>query len=350
MAKGWFIVVLAVAGTAGLSEMPPESQSRVLIDLDAVGGTWTTTERVELQKLYAPESEALWLDAQGWPDPNAVEALTLLDRAADDGLDPAEYRRQDMAGLRARLESTASPENLARFDVALSANLLRYLRHLHLGRVDPRRLGLRLTAWTESHDFAALLRAAVAARRIPGLAEDLRPPLPQYRALCATLARYRTLAAMPMPLVPSSPSTIRPGDDYEGADALYRQLVALGDLPADTSPPSFGRYEDTLAAGVGRFQARHGLQQDGVIGPSTLGALRVPLQWRVRQIELALERLRWLPDLGDGPLLLINIPMFRLWARDSISPGAAPPLGMDVIVGRARSTSGRRSSSRKWRR
>jgi murein L,D-transpeptidase YcbB/YkuD len=66
--------------------------------------------------------------------------------------------------------------------------------------------------------------------------------------------------------------------------------------------------------------------------------LRIPLAWRVRQIELALERLRWLPHLGDERLVAINIPMFRLWAWDSIPPSGVPSLGMDVIVGRALST------------
>ena len=55
-------------------------------------------------------------------------------------------------------------------------------------------------------------------------------------------------------------------------------------------------------------------------------------------IELALERLRWLPHLGDQWLIALNIPMFRLWAWDVIPPSGAPLFGMDVIVGRALST------------
>jgi murein L,D-transpeptidase YcbB/YkuD len=90
--------------------------------------------------------------------------------------------------------------------------------------------------------------------------------------------------------------------------------------------------------GVRRFQIRHGLEPDGILGKGTQAALRVPLTWRVRQIELALERLRWLPDLGDERLLAINIPMFRLWAWDLTPPNDAPSLAMDVIVGRALST------------
>ena len=87
--------------------------------------------------------------------------------------------------------------------------------------------------------------------------------------------------------------------------------------------------------GVKRFQRRHGLAQDGIIGRSTHAALRIPIATRVRQIELALERLRWLPHLGEQRLVAINIPMFRLWAWDAIPPNGDPLFGMDVIVGRA---------------
>ena len=74
-----------------------------------------------------------------------------------------------------------------------------------------------------------------------------------------------------------------------------------------------------------RFQTRHGLEPDGVLGKSTQAALRVPLAMRVRQIELALERLRWVPHLGDKRFVAVNIPMFRLWAWDGIPRTATRP-------------------------
>jgi len=89
---------------------------------------------------------------------------------------------------------------------------------------------------------------------------------------------------------------------------------------------------------VKNFQIRHGLNADGVLGTSTQAALRVPLTWRVRQIELALERLRWLPHLGAERFVAVNIPMFHLWAWDSIPTNGAPLFGMDVIVGRSLDT------------
>jgi murein L,D-transpeptidase YcbB/YkuD len=110
----------------------------------------------------------------------------------------------------------------------------------------------------------------------------------------------------------------------------------LGDLSPDAPPPAYvSAYEGALVDGVKRFQVRHGLESDGILGKGTWATLHIPLAWRVRQIELALERLRWLPHLGQDRLLAVNIPMFHLWGWDSIPPSGAPLFGMDVIVGRS---------------
>jgi L,D-transpeptidase YcbB len=127
---------------------------------------------------------------------------------------------------------------------------------------------------------------------------------------------------------PSPGPTRKPGDTYADLAALHRRLVALGDLPVDApAPASNEMYDGPVVDGVKRFQARHGLEPDGVLGRATQAALGVPVAWRVRQIELALERLRWLPD-----------PMFQLWAGDATVPEGRPVFGMRAIVGRALST------------
>jgi murein L,D-transpeptidase YcbB/YkuD len=153
------------------------------------------------------------------------------------------------------------------------------------------------------------------------------------------LGRYRQLASdVAAEHVPVFADTVHPGDVTEGLPALHRLLLAVGDLPAGTPPPASGVYDDTMRSGIIRFQERHGLEPDGVIGRATRAALGVPLPWRVRQIEMALERLRWLPDLSGGRTVAVNIPMYRLWAWDQGSSDDAPALTMPVIVGRALDT------------
>jgi len=337
---------LSVFAAARLEASPagPRLDIQTVIDRgDPALGPLTRTEREELSELYrAGDFASCWLDASGRPNADARAALALLAGAADEGLDSADYGPLPLHRLSALLEteSPATARDRARFDVAVSAHMLRYLRDLHTGRVDPRTIGFRLIVPVDQHDFGALLRDALAHHRIAEAATSLRPPLAQYNALRRVLTRYRALAASPVGEVDSPTAVpVRPGQSYRGALSLHRRLVTMGDLPSGSSPPvDAARYEGPIVEGVRRFQIRHGLEPDGVLGKETMSALRVPLEWRVRQIELALERLRWLPHLTDERLVVINIPMFRLWAWDSIPPDAAPVLGVDVIVGRALST------------
>ncbi|MBS0443096.1 MAG: L,D-transpeptidase family protein [Proteobacteria bacterium] len=225
----------------------------------------------------------------GWSDALQREARSILDGAASEGLDPADYR-----------------------EGPVEAAFARYLHDLHLGRVRARDLGFGVTAPVQDGALVTqALQEAVAAGRLANAVERLTPPLAQYRQLREMLARYRRLASGPAPVT------------------LQAQLVAFGDLAADA---------DVNDEAVKRFQARHGLEADGVIGRATTAALGVPPARRVRQIELAMERLRWLPQRSGRPLIAINIPMFRLWAWDADAAEASPALAMNVIVGRAMRT------------
>ena len=110
----------------------------------------------------------LWTDAAGRPTPDARAALALLRNAADEGLDPADYDLTTLESLAGALEPPrlASRHGVARLDAALSDAMVRYLRHLHEGRVDPRAAGFRMTVPADDHDFAAILRAAIAGDRL----------------------------------------------------------------------------------------------------------------------------------------------------------------------------------------
>ena len=299
----------------------------------------TAVERAALTALYEPGDHLpLWIDAMGRPSRQARESLSLLRDARSEGLDPADYWYDAIERQASTLTSISEPlpGDLATFDLAVSRAMLRYLRHLHLGRVDPRELGLRLKVPTEAHDFVALLRSALADGRIVEIVRDLRPRFAQYDDLRAMLVRYRALAAdTSLESPPIAASAVRSGQAYAGVDVLYRLLTALGDLSETPTSARSQRYEGAIVEGVRRFQIRHGLEPNGILSKETQAALRVPLAWRVRQIELALERVRWLPDVGDERLLAINIPMFRLWAWDSTPPDGGASLALDVIVGRA---------------
>jgi murein L,D-transpeptidase YcbB/YkuD len=300
---------------------------------------WSRGEGDRLAALYDSDSRPLWVDALGRPRAVAREAVALLASAAADGLDPEDYGAGACARQAAGLEGnppSPAPE-VAAFEVALSAGVLRYLQELHEGRVDPRAIGFKMTIPADHHDFAALLRAAVAGGRLAATVEELTPPVAIYGGLRKALARYRELARDPgLGGLEPTGTTVHPGEPYARAAELRRLLVAVGDLAADSAEPlEPATYGGALVEGVRRFQRRHGLEPDGVLGKATQAALEVPLASRVRQLELALERLRWLPHLSAGRFLTVNIPAFRLLAWGPAPRPEAPSLTMAVIVGRA---------------
>ena len=327
------------SSVASLRSAPTASQAsldslawaiRALIDgRDSAVGVLTGTERAELQALYQRDNyNPLWIDATGRPSGNARDALALLRDAADEGLDAADYHPTFLGSLKSRLGTESStPAELARFDVTLSSGMARYLRHLHMGRVDPRAIGFRVT---RPHGSARFCRAAPSRDcSKPSCRSGGRSPTAFGPIWDAT----DDVGAVPVARERFSPchaATIHEpqstcGERYASIGIVSRQLLAFGDLLPDTATPTDpARYEGTLVDGVKRFQVRHGLEPDGVLGKGTQAALRVPIAWRVRQIELALERLRWLPHLGDERLIALNIPMFRLWAWDVMPPNGAP--------------------------
>jgi len=294
--------------------------------------------RRELATLYdAVGSRPLWVDGAGHPTADAQEALGLLSGAAAEALDPADYAASVLQGEAKVLENAPSPSasSIADFDIGLSDATLRYLKHLHNGRIDPRAIGFRMMAPRDDHNFVGLLGSAVGRHRVQQLATELAPPLVLYRKLRDMLSRYRDLAGdSTLAPVRVPERTLRPGDTAADLGSIFELLGRTGDLSPSLAARPPATYDEALVGAVKRFQQRHGLEPDGVIGPGTRAALRVPLTERLRQIELALERLRWLPHLDPERFIAVNIPMFRLWVWDSIPAKGAPSFGMNVIVGR----------------
>ncbi len=202
--------------------------------------------------------------------------------------------------------------------------------------MDPRTLGWEYSVTTKALDRPALLRTARAAGGVPALLDGLEPSFPHYVRNRRELARYRNLARAGEPaLVPALPRgrKVQPGGEWAGMPALRARLRVLGDLTAEPAAVEETIYDAAAVAAVKRFQARHILDADGVIGAATIEALNVPLARRVRQLELAMERGRWLPRLADRPTIFVNVPLFRLWASDPVR--GDEPLRMNVVVGKS---------------
>ena len=284
--------------------------------------------------------QLIWLGNKQ-PEKNTRAALQLLGNAAVHGLNPANY---DAETLTRRLGTAGKPgpdavTRAALYDTALSLALLRFLHDLHYGRVNPQGINFNLKLREQKLvDLPALIHEALTHGTIAQLPVLVEPKLKQYQKLKQALTRYRKLAAEMPGFELTTEKPIRPGNELPKKNNLHLFLTALGDLPKDkVDNPALNAplYTGKIVAGVKNFQQRHGLSADGIIGKETLAAFKVPLTHRVKQIELAMERLRWLPELSDDPSIIVNIPAFQLWAADDINKLDGDILNMKVVVGKA---------------
>jgi murein L,D-transpeptidase YcbB/YkuD len=287
----------------------------------------------------------LWF-AGGRPNGEALQALHILSDAASEGLNPENYgaRTLSQAFEDAGNGPSLPAEAMARLDRSLTEAMERYLTHLHFGQVDPRLVEMNFSApRTVGYDPAAVLREAVRDKRLREAVAEAAPDLPLYRDLRRALDDFRKFAdeSADSPLwrsdLPPVPNRkLEPGQSYAGLPLLIQRLVSLGDLPVDTFVSS--HYDGAVVDGVKAFQARHGLEPDGIVGAQTLSWLNVRPGSRVRQIELAMERLRWTPLLAARSMVVVNVPENVLEAYEVRDGRIEVKARMRVITGNAAKT------------
>ena len=270
-----------------------------------------------LQAFYrAREYEPAWV-RDGRLTPGALALLRAAAAAGREGLPAERYDPRAVIGPAPQVVQAAvgaTPEGgdrLARLDVAVTFAFLRYASDLAVGAVDPRGAASLWRVSDRGFDAAAALEEAVDDDEPVKVLAGLRPRHPQYEALSAALARYRRIAGEGgWPAVPAVAKK-KPSARAAQAAALAARLRASGDV--------------TLQA----FQQRHGLPATGKLDRETLAALNVPVDDRIRQIELNLERWRWQGWERKGRRILVNVPTFELHAYDD----GREALRMRVITG-----------------
>ena len=285
--------------------------------------------------LYALLDHSLLWIRSGSPTAQAREVLERLQHAEEKGLDPVAYDGHICDFRFAHLELSAHPSegDLIRFDVGLTLATMQYLSDLHLGRVNPKSPPFVVEVRGETLDLPSFIKEELANARDPrATIESVEPQFLGYRRTLSALHTYRDIQQRDGgALLPSSPRPVEPGMPYPGSPRLRSLLRLLGDLP-DTGNLASPNYDNELAAAVERFQERHGLEPTGLLDPPTLRELNTPIARRVLQLELTLERWRWLPSPFKQPPIVVNVPEFRLHIIDEQHHIVS---SMNVVVGRA---------------
>ena len=310
--------------TATRSEAPSWMRWRTITDVRPA------VEAGYVGRGWAP----FWLDSVGTPTSAARLMVRELTGLPDRGLDPADH---DATTLAQRMDSLVTATEMAAFDLALSVGALRVARALDRGRVHPTTLHRTLRLPREPFDGVTILTTLAGSATPAQVLRGLEPTFYQYHRLLGVLQRYRALArdTTLLPL-PPGPRVLRPDSVWTGSAALRRLLRAVGDHPDPLPPPVMDTLFDAgLSAAVQRFQRRHGVTDDGLVGPATRRLLTRPWTQKIRQVELTLERWRWLPREHPVPPAIVNIPAFRAYAITSLPELEAETLTMDVVVGTA---------------
>ena len=277
----------------------------------------------------------MWLSGAGFSPP-ARALLRVLGEAANRGLDPGDYDAVWLESQGVMLE-TGDPERQARVELGLTIAAARFATALRRGRVSPRAVHATYRVPADSFDVAATVAALAGSTRPNDLLQRLEPPFVHYWLLMAALVRYRELARdSSLVVLPPMSRMVRPGDAYAGVPTLRRLLRLLGDYRDRAPVPILDTlYSGSLVEAVKLFQMRQGFTPDGVIGDSTRARMEHPFELRLRQMELALERWRWMPRRFETPPIIVNIPAFRLYAFGDLSLSEKEMLAMNVVVGTA---------------
>ena len=333
-------LLTAAALLALVQAQPAASQSsqtlRTIIEAGSLADLrWPdfSDYRQHLKNFYEPGGYApVWVRS-GQVTPQARALIGILQQADRKGLHSDDY---DGPRWEARLARIAGAQEAERdkFDAALTVCVMRYISDLHIGRVNPQHFTFGLSVEEKKYNLPDFLRQRLIDAADPAAAlNTVEPPFAGYQRTQAALVRYFDLAKqddgeqLPVPA-----KTVAPGTPYAGVPRLVRLLRLLGDLPGDAVlPEDTGTYSGPVVEAMKRYQRRHGLQADGRIGAQTVKSLNTPLGVRVRQLQLTLERWRWLPHDFPEPPIVVNLPEFKLRAME----GGKPVLEMNVIVGKA---------------
>ncbi|MCZ6853059.1 MAG: L,D-transpeptidase family protein, partial [Gammaproteobacteria bacterium] len=237
--------------------------------------------------------------------------LAAIEDSYLEGFNPADYNLEKIRLAQQLLSNKLLPHQRAVIDLAFTDSLIRLGYHHRFGKVNPYNLDAHWNFVRElsTQDSVTLIQQAIDDANIHKTLADLFPQVSVYARLEEALAKYRQLAADGgWPVIPGGP-LIKPGGTDERLPLISQRVHISGDLPSPANTTST-LYDETLQAAIRRFQFRHGLAEDGVMGPATFAAMNVSVEHRIDQIRASLERARWAVYSIPDDYIIVNIAGF----------------------------------------
>ena len=290
---------------------------------------YKTRPKLYEERNYVP----LWIE-NGRPSSQAYEMIEIIRNSDNEALDPDYYNISEIESILKRIEqdrySGDSYEalDLAELELLLSNSFLTYTHDLHYGRVRAEQINLELLSGERPVNLSKLLVTAIETDQVQGTLEGLLPKYPMYAMLRISLKEYREIAAKGGWQPVAYGDKFKKGARGQRVLALSKRLKVTGEL--DSSTPGREVFDDSLDQAVRKYQQRNGLYVDGVVGKSTIEALNVPVEERISQIELTMERWRLLPQYLGNRYILVNIANYHLYGVENNND----TINMRIVVGK----------------
>ncbi|MGB3644415.1 MAG: murein L,D-transpeptidase [Mesorhizobium sp.] len=288
-----------------------------------------------LTAYYSAHPSFLWV-SDAAVSANASEALKVLGEAGSYGLNPLDYTVDVPPAEAAGVDAAERQKQLIRFEMALSARVLRYVRDAQNGRIDPNRISAYYDFPAKPLDLQGVLNTLAHTHEVRTYLESRHPQSPEYQALRVELETLEASAENEIVIDPKL--LLKPG---ETSAELPKLLTLIGRDLADKVDGDYSEvllkfggsetYVPELVPLIEAAQKKAGLKPDGVVGPRTVAALAGNSKTdRLAKVQYALEELRWLPsDLGSTRVF-INQPAFTA----SYIEGGEEKLKTRVVIGK----------------
>ncbi len=217
---------------------------------------------------------------------------------------------------------------LTNFELALTLHFFNFVNYAYAGKLDPAALQWYIPR--KKIDAVALLDSLVD-KKGTGI-EEWEPVNQYYKTLNKELTRWYTILQRGRwnKIDPGKIKTFKEGDTGLVISLLKKRLIDFGDLaPADTLPD----FNTDMTLAVKKAQKQFGLTQKGIVDRSLISALNIPVEYRIQQMLINLERMRWTPQIPAGRFILVNIPEYKLHVFEA----KKEVLTMGIVVGKAAS-------------
>ena len=295
------------------------------LKISAHGKTAADIDKRLTELYHANGLQPFWIKDEK-PGPRGADILSVLEDAKSHGLVPADYFVDKIH----RFWDSSDTAGLVRLDILLTLGMMRYVADQREGRMAPRKVDPELfaTARDVDVDWDVLRQTVFEASDMKAFLNQQAPPYPQYPQLQKKLAEYRALAAKGgWPSIPAG-KVLKPVMQDQRVKIVRKRLAATEGLDSENMDSAV--FDEALEEAVKRFQKRHNLKPDGVVGKRTLAVMNVPVTFRIKQLIINMERYRWLKRHMHDRLVAVNIAGFEAAAG---KPGKFD-VRMPVIVGK----------------